>query len=51
MQQELCIHEIFPEWCFECKYESPSTVKSLLLTENLKIVENLLSWEIRTRTT
>ena len=51
MRQELCIHDIIPEWCWECKYESPSTVKNLLLQENLKVVENLLSWELKTRTT
>lgn len=51
MKQELCKHDIVPEWCWECKYESPSTVKTLLLAENLKIVVNLLSWETKSRTT
>lgn len=46
-KQDLCIHDIIPEWCWECKHESKDTVKSLLLKENLKIVENLLSWEKR----
>lgn len=42
---DLCIHDIFPEWCFECKHENKGTVKSVLKIENLKIAENLLSWE------
>lgn len=50
-QDLLCKHEIIAEWCWECKHETKDTVKSLLLIENLKIVENLLSWEIKTRTT
>lgn len=44
-EETVCKHDIIAEWCWECKHESTSTVKSLLLTENLKIVENLLSWE------
>lgn len=45
-----CIHGIIPEWCWECKHKSTTTVKSLLLQENLKIVENLLSWPNKSRT-
>lgn len=51
MKQDLCMHEIVPEWCWECKHESPATVKTLLLQENLRIVRNLLSWETKTHTT
>lgn len=47
----LCKHDIIAEWCWECKHKKPSTVKSLLLQENLKIVRNLLSWETKTHTT
>lgn len=49
-EESLCKHDIIAEWCWECKHDSPSTVKSLLLLENLKIVRNLLSWETRNRT-
>ena len=49
-EENECIHGIIPEWCWECKHKSTTTVKSLLLQENLKIVENLLSWEKKSRT-
>jgi hypothetical protein len=40
----LCIHDIIADWCHECKYLSKGSIKQVLLTENLAIVENLLSW-------
>ena len=49
-KQELCIHDIIPEWCWECKHESKDSVKTILRQENLKIVENFLSWETRNHT-
>lgn len=50
IDEALCMHGIIAEWCWECKHKNTSTVKSLLLQENLKIVENLLSWEKKSRT-
>lgn len=49
MKDGYCVHEIIAEWCWECKHENPTTVKQLLRDENIRIVENLLSWE-KTRT-
>lgn len=47
----LCKHGIISEWCWECKHQSHTTVKTLLKQENLKIVRNFLSWKNPNRTT
>lgn len=47
-----CIHEIIAEWCATCKHMDTPSIKQVLLQENLEIVENLLSWELKkSRTT
>lgn len=46
-----CIHDIIAEWCAECKHLDTPSIKQVLLQENLAIVENLLSWPTKTRTT
>lgn len=40
----LCKHDIIADWCHECKHLSKGSIKQVLLTENLAIVENLLTW-------
>jgi hypothetical protein len=40
----LCKHDIIADWCHECKHLSKGSIKQVLLTENLAITENLLSW-------
>lgn len=46
-----CKHDIFIEWCHLCKYEGKDSVKSMILEENLKIVETILSWPMKTTRT
>lgn len=50
-EDALCKHRIIAEWCWECKHQNTTSVKSLLVQENLKISENFLTWKITNRTT
>lgn len=47
----LCMHRLVPEWCADCRHLEAKDMKQLALEQNLKIVENLLSWESENRTT
>jgi len=42
--QTTCIHDIFAEWCSICKHVPETSVKQLVLEDNIEIVENILSW-------
>lgn len=40
----ICPHEMFIEWCHECKHLNKTSVRVLLLEENIRMVQKLLSW-------
>lgn len=43
-KEDLCKHDLIPEWCHECKHLGKGTVKEMVEKQNLTIIENFDTW-------